>query len=235
MSNSRSRQDFNIALSPWKSKILAIRVAPLIQKAVERMAQYDANPSQFSAYGKDVRSDRDKAYDLVEGWFFEDCLIEILNTKLKALSYVAKPMGCDADRVIKISDQAIDSEPDIGIFDTEGNLIQSIELKTAHKWFDNLHIKSNNLEALKTHPNTMLLFWFLESNEMSLLSLNDFTNRPLVPNPAWNNKECYLFTKYEMKSKVLGVLAALDWAGIISRFKAQTLREQVGMSNLHQS
>ena len=232
--NRRSRIEFSQSLSPWKSKILSIRVAPLITKAVDRMKYYDDNPNEFSAYGKDVRSDRDKAYDLIEGWFFEECLIEVLNTKLKPLNYSAKPMGCDADRVIKISDQAIDSEPDIGIFDEKGNLVQAIELKTAHKWFDHLHIKSNNLEALKKHPNTMLLFWFLESNEIALLSLNDFENRPLVQNPAWNNKECYMFTKGEMKYKSLGILSSLDWSGILARFKSQGLREQMGMSQLKQ-
>lgn len=233
--NKRQRLDFAVSLSPWKSKLLSIKVSPLIQKAVERMKHYDDNPNEFSAYGKDVRSDRDKAYDLVEGWFFEDCLIEILNVKLKSLNYTARPMGCDADRVIKISDQAIDSEPDIGIFDAQENLIQAIELKTAHKWFDNLHIKSNNLEALKKHPQTMLIFWFLESNEIVCLSLADFNNRALVPNPAWNNKECYLFSKNEMKAKSLGILSSLDWSGIITRFKSQSLREQMGMSQLQKT
>lgn len=226
MATKKVRNPFNQSLTSWKSKIFGIKLNDLIATAQSRLDAYTKNPTPFSAYGKDVRTDWEKAYDLIEGWFFEDLMVEIINLKIKPLNYTAQIIGCDADRVIQIQDSAVSAEPDIGIFNANGELVKTLELKTAHQWFNELHIKDSNIENLKKHPLTSLVFWSLESNEICILELSEFINRPTVPNPHWNNKPCYKFTKNEMKSKMLGKPHQYNWGDLILR-SSQSLGQEV--------
>ncbi len=229
MAHSKKRLPFIQHFSGWKSKVMGIKFNHLIESASKRLADYEQNPVKFSAYGKDVRTDWEKAYDLIEGWFFEELLIEIINTKLKNTDFQAKIMGCDGDRVIQISDKDISSDPDIGIFHLPSNqLVKSFELKTAHQWFKELHIKESNIKNLSGQTNCSIIFWALETNEFALLELSDFTNRPLVQNSAWKNKNCYSFSKSELQTKLKGKPHLFNWL----IFTAQNFGQEMGESFL---
>ena len=210
----RLRINFKEKLSSWIKKLPEVQVELEISKAEKRLMDFERDPFVFTGYGKDLRTDWEKAYDLIESWFFEEIFYQTIKSSLDKNGLKITHNGCDSERVLYLPDEKIRADSDFLIF-KDDKLIKRLELKTLSWMFKQVSIKKGNAQELKK-KNASIVVWDLNKNEIYNLKSEDFKGKKIETQKTWGGKECYIFTNKELIKMKKGDLNSLEWIESLS-------------------
>lgn len=147
-------------------------------------------------YFKDIRTDDEYIYDIIDGWLIEDIICDawFRNRILKSLPNAEiKIMGTNRDRIIQTYDSSkISTKPDF-IFSNGLEDIR-IELQMARKELPYGYDMKETKVQRAINENNLFLWIIIPSNSFFIIDPNkDLKGIIPKPNPYWGNKLVYHF------------------------------------------
>jgi hypothetical protein len=161
---------------------------------IQELENLKTEGMKLPKYFKDIRTDEEYIYDIIDGWLMEDIICDAwLRPRLIEINsnIEIKVMGTNRDRVIqKYNPYSITTNPDL-IFTLNGSETK-IELQMARRILNNGYDMKEAKVNRAIENGTYFLWILIPTNEYFIINTKkEIINITPAPNPSWGGKSVY--------------------------------------------
>ena len=174
---------------------------------IQELENLKTEGMKLPKYFKDIRTDEEYIYDIIDGWLMEDIICDAwLRPRLIEINsnIEIKVMGTNRDRVIqKYNPYSITTNPDL-IFTLNGSETK-IELQMARRILNNGYDMKEAKVNRAIENGTYFLWILIPTNEYFIINTKkEIINITPAPNPLWGGKSVY-HIDYNFINRIGGV------------------------------